>query len=173
MGENSEASATKPQFHLSILGPLRLENASGARIAISSKRSQALLGLLATSQKGERSRSWLESMLWCDRPADQAKASLRKELSNLRKLMNAAKPNVLCADNNRIWLDLAQLEIEPLQSVSSSNEEFLEGLDLPKIQDQNLHQLHQMSHPEKMDVRFCYSVQEYMDYLFNHYCVKY
>lgn len=129
MGEGKEAPDAGPLFTLSLIGPLSLETAAGVRIGVSSKRGQALLALLATSAKGERARSWLESMLWCDRPSDQAKSSLRKELSNLRKVVNAHGAELLHADSALIWLDTDILEIEAERTCG--DQEFLEGLDIP------------------------------------------
>ena len=129
MGREKEAPGTGPLFKLSLIGPFSLETADGVRVGVSSKRGQALLALLATSAKGERARGWLESMLWCDRPAEQAKSSLRKELSNLRKVVNAYGAQLLNADNALVWLTMDALEIEA--QPAHGDQEFLEGLDIP------------------------------------------
>jgi TolB-like protein len=117
-------------YRLSLLGSFWFENPQGERIMISSKRSRALLGMLATADKGERSRRWLETNLWANRSGEQAKASLRKELFNLRKLFGDAADDIIGADANSIWLNLDALEIDVRQDDIASNEAFLEGLDL-------------------------------------------
>lgn len=127
MGEGDKGPAAA-LFTISLIGPFSLETADGVRIAVSSKRGQALLALLATSAKGERARGWLQSMLWCNRPADQAKSSLRKELSNLRKTVNAHGAQVLNADGALVWLDLDVVTIEGQRA--PGDQEFLEGLDI-------------------------------------------
>ena len=129
MGAGTEASSAEPLFTISLIGPFSLETADGTRITVSSKRGQALLAMLATSAKGERARGWLESTLWCDRPADQAKSSLRKELSNLRKVVNGHGAELLNADSGLIWLDMDILNVEAERT--QGDQEFLEGLDIP------------------------------------------
>lgn len=123
--------ATGAQFHISLMGPFRLEGPGGVRIAVTSKRSQALLALLCTSPKGERTRGWLETILWCDRASDQAKASLRKELSNLRKLIANSDVTLIDADNHSVRLDLKRIRIDLHNGDIQPNEQFLEGLDIP------------------------------------------
>lgn len=124
MGES--ASACK----LSLLGPFRLEGRDGGRIDISSKRGQALLAMLATSGAGERTRAWLQDKLWGSRGAEQAQASLRRELSNLRKIVNEALGPVLHADHQRVWLDLALVAVDLRNLDQAGPGEFLEGFDL-------------------------------------------
>jgi TolB-like protein len=124
MGES--ASACK----LSLLGPFRLEGQDGGRIDISSKRGQAMLAMLATSGAGERTRAWLQDKLWGSRGAEQAQASLRRELSNLRKIVNGALGPVLHADHQRVWLDLALVTVDLRDLDQAGPGEFLEGFDL-------------------------------------------
>lgn len=124
MGES--ASACK----LSLLGPFRLERRSGGRIDISSKRGQAMLAMLATSGAGERTRAWLQDKLWGSRGAEQAQASLRRELSNLRQIVNQSGSDILHADHQRIWLDLAQVQVDLRDLDHAGAGEFLEGFDL-------------------------------------------
>jgi len=70
---------------MSLLGPFKLEGPRGENVGISSRKGIALLAILATSPNGERMRGWLQERLWGSRGEAQASASLRRELSNLRK----------------------------------------------------------------------------------------
>ena len=126
MGES--ASACK----LSLLGPFRLERRGGGRIDISSKRGQAMLAMLATSGAGERTRAWLQDKLWGSRGAEQAQASLRRELSNLRQIVNQPGSDILHADHQRVWLDLAQVQVDLRDLDHAGAGEFLEGFDLAR-----------------------------------------
>lgn len=114
-------------FAMQLLGPFRLL-VDGVRIDVSSRRGQALLAMLATSPSHERTRAWLQDRLWGSRGAAQAQASLRRELSSLRKLINQPGRELLCADHLRIWLDPALLGGNP---AGGGGGELLEGLDLP------------------------------------------
>lgn len=109
---------------LFLCGVFRIEDQDGRRVAIQSAKAQGLLALLATAPKAERSRAWLQSMLWSDRGADQASASLRQTLTQLRRALSPAGI-VLETDRGRVALDLSTVRIE-----TSGSGEFLEGLDI-------------------------------------------
>ena len=131
MGSTRATPDQGARFRLTLLGPFGLSGDDGNRVAVTSKRGQALLAILATSPRGERSRSWLEATLWCAKPAEQAKASLRKELSNLKKAVNGSGPALLQADTSRVWVDTDQLWTDVFHTTRSTGEEFLEGMDIP------------------------------------------
>lgn len=116
------------RFGLELIGPFRLRGPDGSRIEVSSKRGMALIAMVATGRGGERTRSWLQDRLWCSRQLPQAQASLRRELSNLRRVIDAAVPGgvqLLHSDHNRLWIDRDVVEI-----VTHGEGEFLEGLDI-------------------------------------------
>ena len=119
-----------PAYVLRLLGSFRLETRDGQRIEISSKRGQAMLAMLATAGSGERTRSWLQDRLWGSRGPDQAQASLRRELSNLRKIIGLAGTDLVQADYNRVWLNLATVEVDLRDLDADPAGEFLEGLDI-------------------------------------------
>jgi TolB-like protein len=126
------------QFKLRLLGPFGLFRADGSRIAVSSRKSAAILAMLATAPNGLRSRGWLRTMLWGERGEAQASASLRKELSNLCTALEEQQAGQLIErEMQRIRLRLSLLDVDifsenlgrthPAQAVG----EFLEGLDIP------------------------------------------
>ena len=119
-------------FRLQLLGPFRMAAPDGTRIEISSRKGQALIALLAVSGNGERTRSWLQSLLWGSRLPDQASASLRSELSGLRSALNTADADLLGSDKARVWLDLSRFDIDlrDLGQVDTGRGELLEGLDI-------------------------------------------
>ncbi len=98
-------------FALRLLGVFRLDDPEGNRIDIRSKRGQGLIAMLATAPGGERSRAWLQNMLWNDRAPEQGRASLRRELSNLRPLLNE-KFELLAINNQTVSIDLGRLAID-------------------------------------------------------------
>lgn len=121
------------QFTLSLLGPFRLIAPGGERIEVASRKGKALIAMLAMANEGERARRWLQEKLWGARQQAQAASSLRRELSDLRGLLNLGAGPLLITGNDRARLDLARLQVDahtagPDEIVSH---EFLEGLDIP------------------------------------------
>jgi TolB-like protein len=118
-------------FALQLLGPFRLLDPDGRRIDVTSRKSQALIAMLAMSAGGERTRSWLQGQLWGSRGQDQAQSSLRSEISKLRGLINSSEREILHADHIRIWLDMEYITVDARGSINPESGEFLEGLDIP------------------------------------------
>lgn len=122
-------------FRLDLIGPFALTSRDGVPITIASKKGAALIAMLATSKNGERSRAWLQSHLWGSRAHTQAQASLRRELSNLRSLLNTAHPPLLVVGAATVRLDLAQLNVDLERAQESerryvADQDFLEGIDI-------------------------------------------
>lgn len=129
---------TEEKFHLRLLGPFGLFSTEGERIPVPSKRASALLALLAMTPSGERSRVWLQTLLWGNRATEQAQASLRRELSSLSMLLASysATPLIM-RSSSRVALDLRRFEVDALMITPSTSTcvmlrpTFLEGFDLP------------------------------------------
>ena len=121
------------KYRLTVLGAFRLESPEGERIDIASKRGQALLTMLALAGGGERTRSWLQSRLWGGRMPEQGKASLRREVSTLRQIVNRGEHAILHADHQRVWIDLTRVAVDARAEIARSavaTGELLEGLDI-------------------------------------------
>jgi len=132
----TEASS---RLTIGLLGSFRLVAPNGERIEIASKKAMALIAMLATADSGERTRSWLCDKLWGTRDLPQARSSLRRELSNLRKALKDSAPLLLCT-NDRVGLDMEKVCLETggieaggtrLSDSFGVGSDFLEGLDLP------------------------------------------
>lgn len=125
-------SGPTAKFRLELLGPFRFFGPDGRRIELASKRGQALVAMLAIANGGERTRSWLQDRLWGSRQHIQAQASLRRELSNLRRVVNRYDRVLLHSDHHRVVLDLDRIDIDARsqRGLSAANGELLEGLDI-------------------------------------------
>ncbi len=88
--------------------------------------------MLATSRSGERSRRWLQERIWGSRERVNSQASLRRELSNLRPLVNAAGRPLLVIAHETVALDLGRvvIDVRDRQRILESRGEFLEGIDI-------------------------------------------
>jgi tetratricopeptide (TPR) repeat protein len=120
-----------------LIGPFAITDPEGKALTPKSQKSQAVLAMLALSRRGSRSRVWLRDKLWSDRPEDQASASLRQALLDIRKCLGDAR-DILVADKNTVSLrmDLIRLDIDDILTGGHAGndelaaEHFLEGLDV-------------------------------------------
>ncbi len=113
------------------MGPPRVELSSGQRLPISSKKAIALLAALATADRFERSRVWLQQVFWGSRAQKQAQSSLRRELSNLRAILAEHNVDLIYVDQRVVSLNSAcfKTDLEKC-AAASSQQEFCEGIDL-------------------------------------------
>jgi hypothetical protein len=111
---------------LCLSGRFRVASAARGDVTPRGAKAQALLALLATSPDLCRNRRWLEDKLWSDRGTDQAAASLRQSLSELRRCFGP-EHDILITDRQKVGLvrDRVLVEIQ-----TSGDQEFLEGLDV-------------------------------------------
>jgi TolB-like protein len=131
------------KYKLDLIGAFGMFTPEGDRIEITSKKAVALIALIATAPSGERSRRWLQGMLWGASEETRAQASLRRELSSLAKLLDAHGAGaLLLRSSQRVGLDIEQLDIDffslgislPIGRPRSSGV-FLEGLDLKDCEE--------------------------------------
>jgi TolB-like protein len=126
------------QYRINLIGSFGFFTPDGDRIDVRSKKSVALLALLAASPNGERARAWLQTMLWGMRDTEQAQGNLRRELSNLAKLLDGKGCGyLLIRGRQNIGLALEMIDIDLLalgmqlpESRLRFRGDFLEGLDL-------------------------------------------
>ena len=99
-------------YDLRLLGRFQLLSPAGDDIAISSKKNQALLAILALAQGEAVTRSRLIGILWAERGEDQARSSLRQALTALRKAFSGRGPAPLQIDDEWVGLDLAAVTVD-------------------------------------------------------------
>ncbi len=124
----SEVPVTDGRLRLRLAGPFRLETADGAEVSVKAAKNRGLVALLALAPEGRRSRIWLQDKLWSDRGREQASASLRQGLAQLRDELGA-QAGVLSATREDVRLDLRRIDIAttPPRGIRA---EFLEGIDV-------------------------------------------
>lgn len=123
--------AAANRFSLGLLGPFRLLRPEGERIEIPSKKAIAVVAMLAMTKHGERTRSWLQDKLWGKRQHTEGRGSLRRELSNLRKLLNCDSAELLICERDRVRLRLDLIDVDVWREPEKAlTDEFLEGLDI-------------------------------------------
>ena len=124
------------ELKLELLGPVRLGNATGEDFTPKARKTRALLAILALA-KGPVPRSRLTDLLWGDRAEEQAKASLRQALYELRGLSSSG---FICADRESVGLgpkklstDVALLQRAIAESKSDDLADFLQAIDCPLL----------------------------------------
>jgi TolB-like protein len=124
---------------LNLIGPFGLFLPNGFRIEVSSQKAVALIALIVTAPGGVRSRRKLEAMLWGSRGPKQAQDSLRRELSNLRKVLALyGAGDLLITETKRVAMAIDRIDVDVFAiglglapGPARSHGDFLEGLDLP------------------------------------------
>ncbi|NJM30885.1 MAG: hypothetical protein HC855_12990 [Rhizobiales bacterium] len=85
-------SADGAAIRIRLLGPFSLEIA-GKPVVVASKRARAMLAYLVQREGSEAARTTLTGLLWGERGEEQARASLRQTLSELRALSRMPPSN--------------------------------------------------------------------------------
>ncbi len=111
-----------PCLKLRLSGPFAAEDARGEELALP-LRAQVILAYLAEGGRGVAGRAELAALIWPDRGEEQARASLRQELSGLRRML---AEGVLQADRLSVTLDLARVALAPAKGMRP----FLDGIEL-------------------------------------------
>ena len=138
-------------LRIRLLGPVAVE-INGSPVAIPSKRARALLGYLVQRGGTDVARSTITGLLWSERGEEQARASLRQTLSELRAALSKLEKPPINATNETItwdagsaWIDSNELE----NAAHSDNDkelheaallirgEFMEGLSIDEAAFEN------------------------------------
>lgn len=100
-----------PPVHMRLWGDLTVTNHHGAVITPRGRKARALLAWLALHPGRPISRERLCGLLWGDRAEDQARASLRQALFELKPFTTGPHP-LLRVDRAHITLDSAHIETD-------------------------------------------------------------
>lgn len=122
-------SHTPQPVRFSIRGLFQVTNSVGADITPRGRKSQGILALLLTSKELRRSRGFLKDKLWSDRGPDQAAASLRFGLTEIRKAFGEER-FVIGSDRHAVWLEPKHCQIDRGENHSGMTEDLFEGLDI-------------------------------------------
>jgi DNA-binding SARP family transcriptional activator len=114
---------------LELLGDFRLRDGAGKLVAISAKKSQAMLAFLGVKQS-QVSRDKIANLLWSSTAPEQARQSLRQTLSTLRKdLGQISDRKVLIEDGDFLALDSSLVHVDVFEFESLVATGTVEALD--------------------------------------------
>ena len=99
-------------LRLRLFGTFQVWREPGGEVAIRSKKSQALLAFLALGPDQRRTREKLATLLWDDRPEDQARHSLRQSVLTLRQTLDNGEVPLLLADGDTLALNAAEFDVD-------------------------------------------------------------
>ena len=119
MSEKKAGYPMSPRLSLTLHGGFDAKAPSGP-VGKIGRRGQALLAFLALAPRQRATRAAVMTLLWGDRGEEQARASLRQELSTLRRVL---PDGTLDADRNEVWLEDTVID-------QAAEGELLAGFDL-------------------------------------------
>ena len=122
IGGERSLTAEMPDLVIHLRGPLRIATGDGRPLAGLTRRGQAMLVCLALQPGMRAERGYLAELLWSDRSEEQSRASLRQELSVLKRAVPEA---ILAADRQAVWLDAGAVQVD-----EGGAGDLLEGFDL-------------------------------------------
>jgi len=122
--QKEQLRSAEGQAGLSIrlLGPLAVTD-RGKAVTIASRKARALIGYLALRQDAEVSRGVLTGLLWGERSENQARASLRQTLSELRSSGSLRQSIVATKEAVGFVPGSAWIDAKVLESAAASKDE--------------------------------------------------
>ena len=102
-------------WKLNLLGDFSLFAPDGQRIGLPGRKHQALLAYLSLSSNKTVSRERLLGLLWGSRSEDQARASLRGVLSEIRRSLQSYDDSPIDTDRSNIYLHDLHVDIDAEQ----------------------------------------------------------
>lgn len=117
-------------LQIALIGPFSVHTADGTDITPGGKRARAMLAMLALSKNGRRSRAWLQDHLWSNKTQELGRASLRQELTGLRRAFRQLGVEVLGSHGSDIVLDISLIRLNFGDKSTPDYSELLEGVDV-------------------------------------------
>lgn len=135
---NKESKAYVAKLY--VLGALALTAINDKNITPSGRKAQGVLALLALSPRGQRTRAWLKSKLWCESNESHASASLRQTLFELKRDLGPywhqlfiSNRQYIALNTDALWIDALALKSEQTTCQALNidpDTEVLEGIDI-------------------------------------------
>ncbi len=100
---------------ISLFGGLELRQDQTQKLRLPTRKSEALLAYLVDRNGDEVSREAVADLLWPLSGPDQARASLRQDLSVLRKALGEPDGERLFASSDRLAFDCAGIDVDVVQ----------------------------------------------------------
>jgi TolB-like protein len=132
-GRNGTAAG--PLLRVTLLGRMRAEDTTGRSLLPRSRKTRAVLAVLALAAPNPVLRSRLTALLWSGRGKDQARASLRQAVHELQCALGSQAGTLLQAERHhltlqqdRLWID-AHTRTDGMPADKATLLDDLDGLD--------------------------------------------
>jgi DNA-binding SARP family transcriptional activator/TolB-like protein/Flp pilus assembly protein TadD len=99
-------------LRLALFGGFEARLSAAGEVLLPTRKAKLVLARLALPPGRVHTREQLIDLLWSDRGQSQARASLRQELSALRRALAPTRPSVLRIERDRVWLDGNAVEVD-------------------------------------------------------------
>lgn len=106
------APAAAAGWRLELLGGCRLYAPDGSDRTPAGRKVRGLLAVLALAEGQSVARERIAGLLWADRPEEQARASLRQALRELRRCLD--EPGLLRVERDRVALETGRITVDAL-----------------------------------------------------------
>jgi DNA-binding SARP family transcriptional activator len=106
------ATSTGQLLHLTLFGSMQAQDASGRSVLPRSRKTRAVLAVLALAGPRKVLRTQVTGLLWSRRENEQARASLRQSVHELRSALGPRIGILLRADRNHLQLLDDQLWVD-------------------------------------------------------------
>jgi hypothetical protein len=131
--ERREPERPKALLRVCLFGAFGAWNQMGDDVLPRGRKAHAVLAYLAASGEPTVSRQRLTSLLWSRRWEEQARASLRQSLMELRRAIGSIDATLLRIEKDRVSLDHSRVWLDGLVSLfgsvpSTDPDRFLESL---------------------------------------------
>lgn len=114
------------QLEMSLFGACVVRGVGPSGFEITGSKHKALFALLATAPMGRCTRTFLQEILWGQASFDGGRQSLRRALSDIKKLMGPAFDQVISATNTEV-----KLNIETVSFLGNPRQgQFLAGIQI-------------------------------------------
>jgi TolB-like protein/DNA-binding SARP family transcriptional activator len=108
-GELPKDHGSRPHYRLRCLGDFQLFTATGDDVTPKGRKARALIAFLVSRDSKGVSRDRLCALLWSERGEEQARASLRETLTELRPLAEGAT-KLLSIDRDHVSLEAGAVD---------------------------------------------------------------
>lgn len=99
-------------LQIRLLGSFEARFGTGSSAALPTKKARALLAYLAVSVGRAHSRDEIAELLWGSRADEQARGSLRRTLSDLRKALPTTDREWLVSDADTLMIDSGSADVD-------------------------------------------------------------